>query len=198
MKLYYSPTSPYVRKVMACAIVREIDSRIERIPTNPHLSPADLVADNPLSKVPCLVTEDGLALFDSPVICEYLDSLGDALPLFPGHGPARWRALKLQAIGDGILDAAVSRRGEMGKPQEEARDAYMARQKGIVARAIALLETDPPHQHVDIGSIAVACALGYLDFRYADEHWRLDAPRLTAWYAAFAQNKAIASTAPAA
>jgi len=197
VKLYYSPTSPYVRKVMACAIVREIDSRIERIPTNPHASPADLVADNPLSKVPCLVTEDGLALFDSPVICEYLDSVGDSLPLFPAQGPARWRALKLQAIGDGILDAAVGRRGEMAKPQEAARDAYMARQKGIVARAVAQLEADPPHQHVDIGSIAVACALGYLDFRYADEPWRPDAPHLTAWFLAFAQHKAIASTAPA-
>jgi glutathione S-transferase len=198
VKLYYSPTSPYVRKVMACAITRGIDSRIERIPTNPHVSPPDLVADNPLSKVPCLVTDDGLALFDSPVICEYLDSIGEALPLFPDHGAARWRALKLQAIGDGILDAAVGRRGEIAKPQEAARDAWMARQKGIVARAVDLLEADPPHKHVDIGSIAVACALGYLDFRYADEHWREGHPRLTAWFGAFAQDKAIAATAPAA
>ncbi len=197
MKLYYSPTSPYVRKVMACAITRGIDGRIERIPTNPHMSPADLVTDNPLSKVPCLVTDDGMALFDSPVICEYLDSVGDALPLFPGHGPARWRALKLQAIGDGILDAAVGRRGEMAKPQEAARDTWMARQKGIVARTIGQLEIDPPHKHVDIGSIAIACALGYLDFRYADEPWREGNPRLAAWYAAFAEDKAIASTAPA-
>ncbi|HUZ63772.1 MAG TPA: glutathione S-transferase N-terminal domain-containing protein, partial [Acetobacteraceae bacterium] len=66
MKLYYSPTSPYVRKVMACAITRGLDDRIERMATNPHVSPPDLLADNPLSKVPCLVTDDGLALFDSP------------------------------------------------------------------------------------------------------------------------------------
>jgi glutathione S-transferase len=198
VKLYYSPTSPYVRKVMACAITREIDSRIERIPTNPHVSPQDLVADNPLSKVPCLVTDDGLALFDSPVICEYLDSVGDALPLFPAHGPARWRALKLQAMGDGILDAAVGRRGEMAKPQEEARDAWMARQKGIVARTVAQLDADPPHRHVDIGTIAVACALGYLDFRYAAEPWRDGHPRLTAWFAAFAKDEAMVATAPAA
>jgi glutathione S-transferase len=197
VKLYYSATSPYVRKVMACAIARGIDARIERIPTNPHLSPPDLVADNPLSKVPCLVTDDGLALFDSPVICEYLDSVDDALPLFPGHGAPRWRALKLQAMADGILDAAVGRRGEMAKPKEEARDTWMARQKGIVARTVVQLEADPPHRHVDIGSIAVACALGYLDFRYADEPWRDGHPRLTAWYEAFSQDKAIASTVPA-
>jgi glutathione S-transferase len=197
VKLYYSPTSPYVRKVMACAIARGVAARIERIPTNPHMSPPDLVADNPLSKVPCLVTDDGLALFDSPVICEYLDSIGDALPLFPDHGAARWRALKLQAMGDGILDAAVGRRGEMAKPQEAARDTWMERQKGIVARTVMQLEADPPHKHMDIGSIAVACALGYLDFRYGDEPWRDGHPRLTAWYGAFAQDEAIAATAPA-
>jgi glutathione S-transferase len=84
----------------------------------------------------------------------------------------------------------------MAKPQEAARDTWMARQKGIVARAIGQLEVDPPHKHVDIGSIAVACALGYLDFRYADEPWRPDAPRLTAWFSAFGQHNAIASTAP--
>jgi len=197
MKLAYSPASPYVRKVMACAITRGIDTRIERIPTNPHVSPPDLVADNPLSKVPCLVTDDGLALFDSPVICEYLDSVGDAMPLFPDHGAPRWRALKLQAMADGILDAAVVRRGEMGKPLDAARDTWMARQNGIVARTVAQLEADPPHKHVDIGSIAVACALGYLDFRYADEPWREGHPRLTAWYGAFAQDKALSATAPA-
>ena len=78
MKLYYSPTSPYVRKVVACAIIRGLDGRIEKHTSNPHLSPADLVADNPLSKIPCLITDDGLSLFGSQLICEYLDSLGEA------------------------------------------------------------------------------------------------------------------------
>ena len=107
MKLYFSPTSPYVRKVRACAISREIDGQIELIPTNPNESRTEFVAINPLAKVPALVTDDGLALFDSPVICEFLDSIGDSLPMFPTHGAPRWRALKLQAIGDGILDASV-------------------------------------------------------------------------------------------
>lgn len=195
MKLHYSPTSPYVRKVMACAITRGLDGQIERNPTNPHQSPPSLLADNPLSRVPCLVTDDGLALFDSPVICEYLDSLGDAAPLFP-QGAARWRALKLQALGDGMLDAAVGRRGEQGKPREAARDAWMARQKAVVERALALLESDPPHRTLDIGSIAVACALGYLEFRFADEPWREKQPKLAAWYAEFSRNPGIAQTAP--
>jgi len=88
MKLYYSATSPYVRKVMACAITRGLEGRIQLHPTNPHASPADLVADNPTSKVPCLVTDDGLSLYDSPVICEVLDSMEDAPALFPPSGAA--------------------------------------------------------------------------------------------------------------
>jgi glutathione S-transferase len=196
VKLFYSPTSPYVRKVMACAITRGLDSRIEKIPCNPHASPSDLLASNPLSKVPCLVTDDGLALFDSPVICEYLDTRGDALPLFPDHGAARWRALKLQAMADGIMDAAVIGRGEIGKPKEEARDATIARFKAAIVRTLDELETDPPHRLVDIGSIAVACALGYLDLRYASDPWRPAHPKLAAWYEAFASNPGIAETVP--
>ncbi len=196
MKLYYSPTSPYVRKVMACAIDRGLDGRIEKHLSNPHESPADLVADNPLSKVPCLITDDGLSLFGSQLICEYLDSLGEELQLFPAHGAPRWRALKHQSMGDGILDAAVPCRGELGKPREAARDAQIARYKAAISRTVDALEADPPHKHVDIGSITVACALGYLDFRFADDPWRANHPKLTAWYEAFAQNKGIAQTAP--
>jgi glutathione S-transferase len=197
MKIYYSATSPYVRKVMACAIIRGLDGRIEKHPSNPHESPADLVADNPLSKVPCLVTDDGVSLFGSQLICEYLDSLGDALPLFPASGATRWRALKFQSLGDGILDVAVPCRGELQRPQEAARHALIARYKTIIHRTVGVLERDPPHMHVDIGSITVACALGYLDFRYANEPWRPNHSKLQAWYEAFARNEGIAETAPA-
>ena len=145
MKLCFSPTSPYVRKVRACAITREIDGQIELVPTDANASLPAFVAINPLSKVPALVTDDGVALFDSPVICEYLDSVGDALPMFPAHGAARWRALKFQAMGDGILDASVPRRGEMQKPQDEGRVAWIARQKAAVDRTLDALEADPPH-----------------------------------------------------
>ena len=133
---------------------------------------ADLVADNPLSKVPCLVTDDGMSLFGSQLICEYLDSVGDAPPLFPSHGATRWRALKFQSLGDGILDAAVPCRGEQGRPAEAARDAQIARFKAAISRAVDTLESDPPHKHIDIGSITVACALGYLDFRFGSDPWR--------------------------
>jgi len=196
VKLFYSPTSPYARKVLVCAITRGLESRIEKLPTNPNASPHELLHYNPLSKVPCLVTDDGLALFDSPVICEYLDSRGDALPLFPAHGPARWRALKWQAMGDGILDASVQRRWEMLKPAEEGRAAWIARQKAAVDRTLEALEAEPPHRMLDIGSITIACALGYLDFRFAVQPWRPEHPKLAAWCAAFGENPGIALTVP--
>jgi glutathione S-transferase len=199
MKLFHTPASPFARKVRACAISRGIDRQIELVGVNPWNASADLLAANPLSKVPCLVTADGVALFDSPVICEFLDSidsLAGALPLFPRSGGARWRALKFQALADGIMDAAVIRRRELGRPREVARDENIARQKMLVEGAVDLLERDLPHQTLDIGSIAVACALGYLDFRWAVNPWRPGHPLLAAWYAEFAENPGIAGTVP--
>src|SRR5579872_6752158 len=152
MKLFYSPASPFVRKVLACAIVREIDKQIALIPTVPYASAPEFVAANPLARIPCLITEDRQALFDSPVICEYLDSLEGAEKLFPPSGGARWMALKHQAMGDGIMDAAVARRQEGLRPVEAARSAVMERHAAAVARTLALLEAELPHAHVDIGT----------------------------------------------
>ncbi len=197
MKLFHSPASPFVRKVMACAIALELHERIQLVPAVASQSPADLVAANPLSKVPCMVTSDGVALYDSPVICEYLDALGGALPLFPRSGGPRWKALKLQALGDGIMDAAVLRRGESLRPVEAARTVNMDRQKAAVDRSLAVLEADLPHQTVDIGTIAIGCALGYLDFRFGHEPWRPAHPKLAAWFATFRQNPCMAQTEPA-
>lgn len=198
MRLCFSPASPYVRKVMACAIARGIEDRIEKVPTNPHLSPPELLALNPLSKVPTLVGEDGVAYFDSPVICEYLDTVGDAPPLLPPAGPARLAVLRQQAIGDGIMDAAVARRGESLRPKEEAREAVMARQAAAVARALDLLEreVDALPGPLTLGSIAVAVALGYLDFRFAADAWRAGRPRLATWHDSVARHRAFVETAP--
>ena len=197
MQLFYSPTSPFVRKVLACAITRGLDGRIERIRTDAHASPAALLAANPLSKVPALLTEDGVALFDSPLICEYLDSIGDEPPLFPAHGASRWVALRHQALADGIMDAAVMAWGEIMRPEEAARLSNIERQKAAVARGLDLLESQPPADGLrDIGGISVACALGYLDFRYADDAWRDHHPRLAHWFAAVSTLPGIAETAP--
>ena len=197
MKLHYSATSPYVRKVMVCALIRGIAGLLDKQTANPHQSPAELLADNPLSKVPALVTKDGTAIYDSPVICEYLDTIGSAAPLFPPTGSApRLKAMIRQAAADGILDAAVGRRLHMAYPQDDGRKAFDARQKVAVERTLAALEKDPPRGLGDIGAISIACALGYLDFRFAHEPWRDACPKLAAWFAEVSKLAPLAETVP--
>ncbi len=197
MRLFYSPTSPY--RAQGASPAPSPPGWTPRSPACPPTRTsrgAELLAANPLSRVPCLVTEDGLALYDSPVICEYLDETSDRIPLFPPKGAARWRALKLQAMGDGIMDAAVARRGEAGRPREAARDAVMARHAAAVSRTLDALEADVPPTHLDIGTITVACALGYLDLRFPEEPWRDAHPRLAAWFEAISREECLARTAP--
>ncbi len=198
MKLAYSPASPYVRKVNACAIARGIDKQIERLKIG-TTDPA-LLALNPLSKVPTLVTDDGMHLYDSPVICEYLDSIGSAPKLFPAAGPARWKALQQEALGDGILDATQPRRREIPLPQDEGRKTYIASQQGKVARALDVLEKDAGSLGMltTVGEITIGCALGYLDFRFANEPWRPGHPKLEAWYAKVVKLPPLAETMPVA
>jgi len=193
MKLYYSPTSPFARKVLACAIGRGIEDMITLVTIT--TSEPELAAHNPLGKLPCLVTDDGVDLYDSRVICAYLDTVGEGFAMFPEKGQ-RIRTLKYQAIGDGICDAGVLRRYEMGRAKDADRDAAMAAQALKVARALDVLEADVPAAHVDVGTIAVACALGYLDFRYAHEPWRERRPKLAAWYADMMTRPCLAQTAP--
>lgn len=196
MKIAYSAASPYVRKVMACAIARGLNDKIERWTvgtTDPALLPF-----NPLSKVPSFVTDDGMMLYDSPVICEYLDSLGSAPQLFPAAGPARWNALRQQALGDGILDASQPRRREIALPQDDGRKAYIDLQRGKVSRAIDVLEKEAGTfgDLKTIGEITIGCALGYLDFRFANEPWRPGHPQLDAWYAKVVKLPPLAGTMP--
>ena len=196
MKLAYSPASPYVRKVMACAIARGLADRIEKWAIG-TTDPA-LLAVNPLSKVPSLLTDDGVPLYDSPVICEYLDSLGSAPKLFPPAGPARWTALRQEALGDGIMDASQPRRREIALPQDEGRAAFITMQRGKVTRAVEVLEAEAEKLGAltTIGEITIGCALGYLDFRYANEPWRPGHPKLTAWYARVVALPPLAETMP--
>lgn len=197
MRLHSNPGSPYVRKVMACAIARGIENRIELLPVNPLESPVPLLMDNPLSKVPCLVTDDGEAIFDSRVICEYLDTVGEANSLFPTSGTHRWvRVQVMHALADGIMDASVGRRYQSVMPKEAARDAFMARQKAAADRGLARLESGPPEGLADIGAIAVACALGYLDFRFPQDPWREGHPRLADWFERVSRLPPLARTVP--
>lgn len=196
MKLAYSPNSPYVRKCVAIAIARGIDAGME-LWTIGTTAP-ELAAKNPLSKVPTLILDDGSVLYDSPVICEYLDSLPGGAKLYPAAGPARWKALTQMALGDGILDATQPRRREVALPQDDGRRDYIATQQAKVTRALDVLEAeaDSLGMLTTIGEITIGCALGYLDFRYPHEPWRPGHPKLEAWYAKVSQLPPLARTVP--
>ena len=196
MKLAYSPNSPYVRKCVVLAIQRGIDKQMALWMVG-TTDPA-LLKVNPLSKVPTLVLDDGTALYDSPVICEYLDSVGEGPRMFPATGPARWKALRQEALADGILDATQPRRREIALPQDEGRQSYIALQQGKVRAALAVLEAeaDGLGMLTTIGEITIACALGYMDFRYPNEPWRPGHPKLEAWYAKVSAMPAMTRTLP--
>lgn len=198
MKLRYSPTSPYVRKVMITAIETGQESVIEKIPTNPWDPETDLPNDNPLGKVPALVVDEGLTLFDSPVICEYLCSRVGA-GLVPDAGIGRWRVLRLQALGDGILDAAVLRFLEGKRPEEIRKPDWIERQKRTMGRGVDSLEAAVGEwgDELTLGQITAGAALGYLDFRFPGDEWRKGRPALTVWYEAFVQRPSMQQTIPA-
>jgi glutathione S-transferase len=200
MKLYSSPTSPYVRKVLVLAYEAGLEPRIERIfrLSFPTAVNEELASQNPLAKVPTLITDAGEALYDSPVICEYLDGLHDGPRLFPS-GEARWPALKLQALGDGLLDAAVLCRYErVLRPAEKRWPEWEAGQQEKIRRALDVLEGEAAHLAgpLTIGQISVACALGYLDFRFAAENWWRGRASLVAWYEPFSQRPSMVATVP--
>jgi glutathione S-transferase len=187
LTLRYSPASPYARKVRIAADLLGLNGRIE-ISNADTADPNDPIrAQNPLGKIPTLLLEHGFALYDSRVIAEYLDHLAGGGALFPTDPARRFLALRLQALGDGICDAALLLRyEETTRPQEARSASWTELHQGKIDRAIAALESAPPAGPTDIGHVAVACALGYLDLRFGGA-WRAGAPKLVAWLDAFAR-----------
>jgi glutathione S-transferase len=199
VRLFYSPTSPYVRKVTVAALETGLDHRIERVPTNVWDPASDFGRFNPLGKVPALLTDDGLLLVESAVIAEYLDSLThDGPKLFPPDGPERWRVLHMRGIADGALDAAILWLVETRRPEGERSPSWILRQTGKVMRGLDTLDAEVSAwgDVVSIGTIAAGCLLGFLDFRFPDNEWRAARPKLAAWYAAFARRPAWLATQP--
>jgi len=199
MKLRYSPTSPYVRKVVILALETGLDARIERLKTNAWDPATDLPTDNPLGKVPALILDDGQQVYDSPVICEVLDSLHDGAKLFPPAGPARWTAIRRQALADGILDAALQVVIEtIRRPAEYRWSGWVERQKAAIARGLDQLEreADALAGQFTIGEITIIAALGYLDFRLPGDNWQATHPKLAAWNAEMLKRPSVAATVP--
>ena len=196
-RLHWSPTSPYVRKVMVAAHELGLADRIDLVPTRVETVVADVAADNPLGRVPALVLPDGTTLFDSMVIAEFLNETGSG-SLFPRPGPERWRTLTLHALGQGIIDAAIAIVAERRRPEVERSPAFVAARQAEIGRALDALERQIPASTADIGTITAAVGLGYVDFRLPDYAWRSSRPRLAAWFAAFAQRPSMAATKPPA
>ena len=198
MKLYHSPTTPFGRKVMVHLIETGQAKDVTVIavagtPTSPGTMPVD---QNPLGKIPALVTDEGEAIYDSRVICEYLNDLGGGT-LFPREGIDKWQALRWHAFGDGLLDAAILWRNERERlqPLQTLIDAFDLKTRTSLRQlddeAQALAETP-----FSIGHIAVACALGYLDYRFDALGWRSHAPRLAEWEADLRKRPSMQQTEP--
>ncbi len=197
MRLHWSPRSPFVRKVMVLAHETGLVGRIETIRTVVAMNAPNqpLLADNPLAKIPTLILDDGTRLYDSGVICEYLDGLHAGPKLFPTDA-TRWGALRQQALGTGWLDLLVLWRNarEQPVPPKAWIDGFVLKNDAT----LAALEAEAPALAggpMTIGHIAIGCALAYLDFRYADMGWRNGRPALAAWFAGFAARPSMVATA---
>lgn len=199
MKLHWSPKSPYVRKVMMCAQELQVTDRLTLVRSVAAMlkpNPA-IMQDNPLSKIPTLVLDDGMVLFDSSVICQYLNELVQG-PLIANTGPARWQALRWEAFGDGLLDVLILWRNERERehPIQVLVEAFELKTHAALKR----LESEVPALEAatfGLGHVSLCCALGYLDYRFDALGWRNEAPGLARWYAEMQKKPSVKSTEPA-
>jgi glutathione S-transferase len=199
MKLHWSPRSPFVRKVMIAAHELGLADRITCVrtvvaTTRPH---AALMDENPLSKIPTLVLDDGTVLYDSPVICEYLDSLHAGRKLVPADRKDRLTALRRQALGDGFLDFLLLLRNERERAQPSAAHltTFTTKQQAVLA-ALEREADELAASPFSVGHIAIGCALCYLDFRFADEDWRAAHPGIARWHREFCRRPSVRATEP--
>lgn len=203
MKLWYSGASPFVRKVLLVAHETGQADKLEIVEasTSAVKRNEELAKDNPCGKIPAMVLDDGTVLFDSRVICAYLDSLHSGARLAPtGSGVADFRAMALEALGDAIMDAAVLTRYEQALRPEEKRWAdWEAGQLAKVNSSLDDLEArwmDLLAGPLSLGVVSVACALGYLDYRFGDLDWRGARPKLAAWFKTFAERPSMQASKP--
>jgi glutathione S-transferase len=203
MKLIGSPTSPYVRKVCIVMAEKKLDYRM--VAEDVWSAQTTIHASNPLGKVPCLVLEGGEALFDSRVIVEYLDTLSPVGKLIPANGRERAEVKTWEALGDGLLDAALLARMEAVWPHrsaEQRSQAWIDRQMGKISEALRAMSqglADKPYcsgAHMTLSDIAVGCAVGYLDFRFPDINWRNSYANLDKLYDKLMQRQSFTDSLP--
>lgn len=188
MKLLSNPGSPFGRKVVMTIAIKNLQDKVETAQVDTLKGDATLFAANPLGRIPCLVLDNGDALHDSRVICEYLDSVGSGPLLVPRTGPERWRTLTLASLADGLIEQALLQVYEgRYRPAEMRVESWVERLQSKIDRTLDLLEPNPPAwtEHPDYGHLTLAAGLGYLDFRHAGR-WRAAHPALVAWLDRFA------------
>lgn len=201
MTLHWSPRSPYVRKVMIAIHEMGLQDRIQTVRTvvggtTPHL---EFMKTNPLGKIPTLELPDGTAIYDSPVIMEYLDTLHTGPKLYPSAWPERLTALRRHALGQGMLDTALSLLGERLRPAERQSEPHMALWRTKLQACVDALEQEADaldKSGFTVGHIAIGVALGYLDFRFGNMNWRDNHPRLAAWHAIFDARPSVRANVP--
>lgn len=195
MKLYYSTTSPYARKILLLAHQLEIADSIEIVRVNPLEDPPDLRLDNPLTKVPTLVLDNGEPIYDSPVIAEYLQRFVNKTVLSLENYVLQER---LHALADGMMDATFSLVMERRRPEEQRSPLWQQRWEGAIFRSIAEFERkyidDAREWH--LGSIAMACALDYLVFRIPENYWKHQHPKTKAWFQDIINKPSMVKTDP--
>ncbi|MFI5011573.1 MAG: glutathione S-transferase family protein [Hyphomicrobiales bacterium] len=198
LRLRFSPTSPYVRKVRVFAAEAGLTGAIELVASNPYDPATDLVNINPLGKVPALESRDGVFI-GSMLICLYLDTRYEGPRLIPTEPKERWPVLQLHALAEGTTDATVAILQERGRrPAEKLHPPVVERQLGKIVRTVAAIDRQVRQfaERVDLGTIAVGCALGFLDLRFGEFDWRSAAPPLRDWYAGFSQRPSMVLTKP--
>jgi len=195
LKLIYNSFSPFARKVLVVLAEKGLDARVEGLVVNPWDEPEALTAVNPISQVPTLVLDDGTSLFDSSVIAAYLDGLGEGPRLIP-DGADQWRVRRTEAAADAISENVVKLRQEGVRPEAQRSPSHIERWRRTVTRSLDALEAEGPDGGLDLGEIALAVTLEYVDFRQPDLNWRSGRPNLQARWRRLEARPSFRSTRP--
>jgi len=197
MKLYITVPSPFARKCRIVAREKGLIDRIEEIVVDPYANAPELLASNPVVQVPTLIAEDGLPLNDSPVICEYLDALGEGPRLLPADGPERLRVRRLETLGNQALEMGVKLVLEKRRPEGEQSPSWIARWTANMARALDALEAaGPDPSRLDMGVITAGVAVAWIGFRHPDFDWKTGRPALVTLQTALEKRPSFAETRP--
>lgn len=197
MKLFYSNTSPYSRKVRVLIYEKNLSSQVSSFLCNPFDKVPELEVINPLHQIPTLLLNDNTPLYDSPVICEYLDSLGGD-HFIPPFGPDRWAVLRWQALCDGILDAAYNMVMEQRRETQQQSPHWLRQWQEQIQQAFRYIENtlDTLPTQMSIAQISLGCSLAYLDFRLPNLNWHHQHPALDQWFNDFSVRESMLKTQP--